>query len=37
VPDNTTATMAFPADRNEAPGAYAGTLVTFELAIARPL
>jgi long-chain fatty acid transport protein len=35
VPNNTAATMAFPADRNKAPGDYAGTLVTFELAAAR--
>ncbi len=37
VPDNTAATMAFPADRNKAPGDYAGTLVTVELAVAHPL
>ena len=36
VPNNTAQTMAFPADRNKAPGDYAGTLVTFELAVARP-
>ena len=33
--NNTAATMSFPADRNKAPGDYAGTLVTFELAAAR--
>ncbi len=37
VPDNTTATAAFPADANKAPGDYKGTLVTFELAVAHPL
>ena len=37
VPDNTAATMAFPADTNKAPGAYSGTLVTVELAVAHPL
>ncbi len=35
VPNNTASTMAFPADRNKAPGDYRGTLVTLELAIAR--
>ena len=35
VPNNTMATAAFPSDRNKAPGDYAGTLVTFELAAAR--
>lgn len=35
VPNNTAATLAFPADRNKAPGDYAGTLITFELAVAR--
>lgn len=34
VPDNTAATTSFPADRNRAPGDYAGTLLTFELAAA---
>ncbi len=37
VPDNTAATMAFPADRNKAPGDYSGTLITIELAVAHPL
>jgi len=37
VPDNTAATMAFPADTNIAPGDYKGTLITFELAVAHPL
>jgi long-chain fatty acid transport protein len=37
VPDNTAATMAFPADRNIAPGEYSGTLLTFELAAAHAL
>ncbi|MGE5185797.1 MAG: OmpP1/FadL family transporter [Acidobacteriota bacterium] len=37
VPDNTSATTAFPADRNKAPGSYSGTLVTVELAVAHPL
>jgi long-chain fatty acid transport protein len=35
VPNNTQATLAFPADRNKAPGDYAGSLITFELALAR--
>jgi long-chain fatty acid transport protein len=37
VPDNTSATSAFPADRNKAPGDYSGTLVTFEVGVAHPL
>jgi long-chain fatty acid transport protein len=36
VPNNNAATAAFPADRNKAPGEYKGTLVTIELAVARP-
>ena len=35
VPNNTAATMAFPADRNKAPGDYIGTLITFDLAASR--
>ncbi len=35
VPDNTAATVAFPADTNKAPGRYTGMLVTVELAVAR--
>ena len=35
VPNNTAATMAFPADHNKAPGDYTGTLITFELSAAR--
>jgi long-chain fatty acid transport protein len=35
VPNNTMATMAFPADRNVAPGDYSGMLLQFELAAAR--
>ena len=35
VPNNNAGTMMYPADRNIAPGDYAGTLVTFELAGAR--
>src|SRR5262249_47137458 len=35
VPNNVAPTMAFPAERNKAPGDYAGTLVTFELGVAR--
>ncbi|MBA3542285.1 MAG: outer membrane protein transport protein, partial [Deltaproteobacteria bacterium] len=34
VPNNSAETVDFPADRNIAPGSYAGTLLTFELAIA---
>jgi long-chain fatty acid transport protein len=33
VPNNSTATAAFPADRNKAPGEYKGTLVTVELSV----
>ena len=35
VPNTTAATMAFPADRNKAPGDYIGTLITFDLAASR--
>jgi long-chain fatty acid transport protein len=33
VPNNDAQTVAFPADRNKAPGVYQGTLVTIELAV----